>query len=286
MTHPILITGASGFLGRHIFDDLTAHGLTIVGTSYRRAKPDLIPCDFEKLDIGGLPRRVSAVIHAAAYVPEKELLADPLKSDAINARGTLALLERYPAVPWILISSSSIETEQLPLENFYDAGKFGAELYASAYASTHSFPLTIFRCSYLYGSGMRRSTVVMKFINLALQGGPLVVSEAGKRVFDFLHVRDAAKAVRMALSKTHSGRYFLGSGIPTSVYEFAATIRHILDGNLEINIQGEPPANQLALPHSLNDIKDQLGWEPQINLTAGLTELIQETRGDWVRCAS
>jgi CDP-paratose 2-epimerase len=192
-----------------------------------------------------------AVLHLAAQVAVTSSLDDPLGDFAVNAAGTLNLLEavrRQPAPPPLLFASTNkvygklldqqelLRTdirwqprdgarlqgcdERTPLDFYspYGCSKGVADQYVLDYARTFGLPTVVFRMSCLYGPHQRGTEDqgwVAHFLIQAMQGRGLTLYGDGRQVRDALYVDDAAEAWLTALAQIDRvrGRAFnLGGG--------------------------------------------------------------------------
>jgi nucleoside-diphosphate-sugar epimerase len=145
----ILLTGAGGFIGRALAGALPVAGHEVVPLTRRtRGTPGEIIGDLtDPATFARLPARVDAIVHAAAYVPERESTAELAQAMASNAEATLRLLEyaRNAGVRrFVHISSAAIygvpmspgavaeDTEPRP-DNAYALSKLAAELMLEPY---------------------------------------------------------------------------------------------------------------------------------------------------------
>lgn len=113
---------------------------------------------------------------------------------------------------------------------------------------------------------------------LQLLGGKRPALTAGEQRWDFLHARDCARALRLALENDRAqGIYNLGSGSARPLRETIAFIRDRIDPSLPLGF-GEVPYRSDQVMHLEADIApltSDLGWSPQIGLEAGLSETVE-----------
>ena len=110
--HKILLTGASGFLGKHILTALSSHHITTIGRSPFNHK-DHIQVDLSK-DCKSLPKvHYDVVIHAAglAHINTNKAIKNKDAFEAVNVRGTnnlLKALEHSENIPNAIVYISSV----------------------------------------------------------------------------------------------------------------------------------------------------------------------------------
>lgn len=283
----ILLTGAGGFLGRGLAAALAGEGHEVIPVNRRaRGLAGEVVGDLTDPALPArLPARVEAVVHAAAHVPERESAADLAVAMAGNAEATLRLLEyaRGAGVRrFVHISSAAVygvpaapgavseEAEPRP-DNAYALSKFAAELMLEPYHFVHGMGTVALRASYVYGPGMRETTVVRKFLALARGGAPIPLVNEGRDYFDLVHRSDVAAAACQALGRGQ-GIYNVGSGRPTTVRELAEAAIAVAGSRSPIELR---PAS--ASYHSkyldISRAAAELGWRPRVSLRDGLTGL-------------
>lgn len=232
-----------------------------------------------------LPAHIDLVIHAAAYVPEKEAAADLDLAMKNNAEATLRLLEysvKAGVKRFIYASSAAVygsspssgaitETAAPRPDNPYALSKLAGELMIEPYRFVHGVETIGLRFSYIYGKGMRANSVVKKFSALAKSHESIPVFNSGNDFFDLLHISDAVRAVEFAMARG-SGIFNIGSGKPTSVFELATTAIEVSGSRSQIE--------QLAAAdkyHSkyldISRAAAHLGWFPRVSLHDGLKNL-------------
>jgi CDP-paratose 2-epimerase len=270
---PILITGGAGFLGVNLADRLLGQGQrVIVLDNLSRAGVEENLASLERRHSRGLSvmladirdpqpvaeavAKASAVLHLAAQVAVTSSLDDPLNDFAVNAAGTLHVLEairRQPVPPPLIFASTNkvygklldehelLRTdirwqprdtarlqgcdERTPLDFYspYGCSKGVADQYVLDYARTFGLPTVVFRMSCLYGPHQRGTEDqgwVAHFLIQAMQGRGLTLYGDGRQVRDALYVDDAAEAWLTALAQIDRvrGRAFnLGGGPANAV---------------------------------------------------------------------
>jgi len=270
---PLLITGGAGFIGANLADSLLSDGHeVIVLDALARAGVErnldwLVSrhgnrigshvADIRDEDaVEDAVRDASAVVHLAAQVAVTTSLGDPLHDFAVNAGGTLNVLEalrrKGERTPLVFASTNKVygdladlefdrsEQAYLPLDpeirasgigesrplDFhtpYGCSKGVADQYVLDYARSFDLPTVVLRMSCIYGPrqfGTEDQGWVAHFLIRALAGEPITLFGDGRQVRDILHVRDAVAAYRLALAGIGevAGRAFnLGGGPANAV---------------------------------------------------------------------
>lgn len=161
----------------------------------------------------------------------------------------------------------------------YGCSKFTGDIYVQDYAKNYGLKTAVFRMSCIYGPrqfGVEDQGWVAWFIIAALTGTSISIYGDGKQVRDVLHVSDLVKAYDMFLeSKLKSGIFNVGGG-----HEKTLSLLELLDliGNYhnkkpDIKYDDWRPSDQKVYISDISKIKNELGWEPNINVKDGVNNL-------------
>lgn len=295
----VAVTGATGFVGRHLSRALHGGGHEVVALLRPGADAALIgaPARVVRLAadrplgttvLAGAIEGVDVVVHAAtAYGRSAGEL--PAVEEA-NVRLPLALLDAAALVgcPRFIhldtfFSRPGLEHSYLPA---YTESKRRFAAAAAASAAAGRLLLLNARLEHVYGPG----DAVAKFIpwlidQLLAPSGPIRLTR-GEQRRDFVHVRDVARAlVRLAESSPGwpAGLVEVGVGTGQSmrVRDFVE-LAHRLSGSSTQLAFGAAPEAEREIPDSSADLGrlSQLGWAPSISPEEGLRELLESRRTD------
>lgn len=286
----VLVTGSSGFVGSALCEKLASLGATVF----------LFDKDQDILDSGNLDlknNQIQNVIHLAAQAIVNVANAGPTSTFDVNIRGTWMLLEacrKSPSVESVVVASSDKcygEPQYLPLDERhpllalspYDASKACEDILARTYAKTYDLPITVTRCSNIYGNDSHISRIVPSTILSCLQNENVILRSDGSPLRDYIYIDDVIDAyltLSSQASKTFiKGEAFnFGTGIGTSSFQLAEVIRKLTDSKSSIkvlNIEKNFIQRQYLSSHKA---KTLLAWEPKFSLLTGLGKTI-----DWYR---
>jgi len=191
-----------------------------------------------------------------------------------------------PLDPWgqPLEPVATDEDKRPDLWSIYAMGKYDQEQMALMIGRTYDFDVTALRFFNVFGPRQALSNpytgVLAIFASRLLNDKPPMIFEDGLQRRDFVSVHDVARAARMALENPAAAGQVLnvGSGRSYTIYDVAQNMARILDRPIEPIISGKYRTGDIR--HCFADIskaKGLLGYEPQVYLEEGLTEL-----ADWL----
>ncbi len=295
----VLLTGASGFLGRHVADQGIAAGVQIhaLGRSPGPAGSVFHPADLADADAVGaqvVAIAPQAVIHCAApgvrfgTMRLAEMLAvSALGSDALYA--ACAALEIPPATVHV---GSGFEYEPgdvphderqpiVPSGSEYGAAKAAASAVAGAYADR--LPIMLVRPFHIYGAGEAAQRLGPQIIAQA-RAGKRIDLTAGEQRRDFLHVDDCARCLWAALAAAPQTPALvtlnLGSGETIALRHFveqlaAELAAHAVHADLAFGaLPYRAHEPMVSLPDT-SKIRELLDWRPRISLAQGIADLVR-----------
>jgi nucleoside-diphosphate-sugar epimerase len=293
----VLVTGASGCVGRHILPKLAARGWDVWGVFSKTAAniPDVTWRQTDLLRSDDVDRLVQAcqpthLLHLAWYIAPGKWAAAPENFAWVTA--SLNLLESFRRVggsrvvtagscleyDWNYGHCSESSTPCVP-HTTYGACKNALQLLTSAMASQGAFTSAWGRIFFLYGPHEHPDRLVASVIRSVLAGTPARTSH-GRQVRDYLYVEDVADAFVRLLESDVQGPINVASGQ-------AITLREIIDrigalsGRGDLIQIGAIPAAPTDTPLVVGDISrlsTSLGWTPAWDLDRGLQATL-----DWWR---
>jgi UDP-glucose 4-epimerase len=263
----VLVTGGAGFIGANlcralvggghdvvVLDDLsTGSAANLEGLAVELVEGSVL----DTVLVEPLVAAADRVVHLAARASVPRSVADPVGAHAVNAGGTLVVLEaaRPSAVPVVLASSSSVygdtavtpKHEDLPVapRSPYAASKLAAEAYALAHQASYGLPVLALRFFNVYGplqpADHDYAAVVPRFVDAALAGRPLVVDGDGRQSRDFTFVGTVVEVLARAVDEavTAPGPVNLAYGTRTDLLDLIARIEGVLGH--EVVVEHGPP---------------------------------------------
>lgn len=178
------------------------------------------------------------------------------------------------------------ESKPLDCTSIYAVTKKYQEEMCLLFGHTCGLPIVALRYSNIYGPrhGLpgRSTGVAGIFASRLLNGNAPLIFEDGSQTRDFLNVRDAVRAALLAaeLNEADGLAVNVGSGQPTSVSELAVALVQVLHSDIAPVFTGKSRPGDIR--HCFADItraRTLLGYSPDVNLTAGLDELVHQPAG-------
>jgi GDP-4-dehydro-6-deoxy-D-mannose reductase len=296
----VLVTGATGFVGTWLMQELTSAGHQAVGAPSSR-----------ELDINdgpGLARLVEAVApdavaHLAAISFAGAAARDPDAAVAVNAGGTGAVLtavaESAPSAPVLVTSSSEVygrpAPQDLPLReghaprpiHAYGRSKLAQEEVALELAAKHGIPLVITRAFNHTGPGQRTDFVIPALASRileAMRGGRNTIRAGNVDVRrDIGDVRDVVRAYRLLLeAAVEAGRpsepavYNVATGRSIRIRDVIAELASLAGATVEV--ETDPalvrPDDPPEIRGDATKLKEAIGWSPEWPLSTTLADVL------------
>ncbi len=291
-----LVTGANGFVGRHLVSHLRDVGDDVFGVDREH---DVTDVESVRAIVDEV--RPDVIYHLAALTQVGESFKNPVLFTRVNVLGTKNVLDAtwdlVPEATTVLVSSADVygvvRPEDLPLvetfrvapANPYSSSKVEAEHVAHDAVRERSQRVVIARPFNHVGPGQSTSFVIPAIVNRLLEASEsgadqISVGDLSTRR-DFSDVRDVVRAYRMLSSRGVSGEvYNIASGrdaqlsdiVAQLVSEIAPSVRLLTDRTLLRPV--EVPVSR----GSYAKLRLRTKWEPTIALNTSLHDVIEEMR--------
>ncbi len=293
-----LITGAAGFLGSSLANQLAREGHQVRGLDdLSTGDPQSLAPDvhFTRGDVSDRPKlwtllqEVDVVYHLAARVSVPESILYPRDYNTVNVGGTVALMEamRDVGVRRVVLASSGAvygDLAEQPLkESFtpnprspYAVSKLAAEYYVRTIGGLWGIETLSLRIFNAYGPGQHlpasHPPVVPHYLKQALRSGTLVAHGDGSQTRDYVYVDDVVSGlVAAATAPNINGLVInIGSGNETNIRELIKCVQEVVGGNAEVIYNATTSGGVSRLCADLTLASQKLNYRPSIGLEEGL----------------
>ncbi|GLZ00881.1 dTDP-glucose 4,6-dehydratase [Actinoplanes sp. NBRC 103695] len=298
----ILVTGGAGFIGSQFVRDLVDHDegaritvldkLTYAGNQanlpdggHHFVRGDIADRDMLAMLMPG----TDVVVNFAAETHVDRSITDSAGFLRTNVLGVQTLLEAARAADvttFLQVSTDEVygsiaegswpETDPLLPNSPYAAAKAGADLLCRSYHRTYGMDVRVTRCSNNYGPYQFPEKVIPLFVTNLLRGVPVPLYGDGGNVRDWLHVADHCRGIRLVLSKGEPGEvYNIGGGVELSNRELTERLLEACGADWSM-VRQVPDRLGHDRRYSVDHSKIQsLGYAPEVDFAAGLTETVQ-----------
>jgi len=276
----ILLTGSSGFVGRHLHSELVKEGGKVLTF-------DLPSKDIRKW---GDLKDVSAdlVYHLAAvtYIPYS--FKNPRITYETNVLGTLNVLElcRLQDIKKIVYTSSYVygQPKYLPVDekhpvkptNPYTYSKLMGERLCEAYAEFYGIECVILRPFNIYGEGQGERFLIPSIFKQIFEKGAIRLENPNPRR-DFLYVKDLVEAYLKAgkYNKSKFEVFNIGYGKSYSVRELVDMIMKICGRKVKVTYEGRSRKGEIAdVVADTAKARKRLKWKPKTKIEDGLKRVM------------
>jgi UDP-glucose 4-epimerase len=293
----VVVTGATGFLGGHVLEQLQAAGAAVIavvdrsrGSRHRSPAQSVETLSFDRPD--ELVATVRAahpdyVVHLHAVVTTERSAAAVQRTLEANLLPSLDLMvacDEMKAKRLILMGSGEeFGPVTGPFDEYtiadppspYGASKAAVTGYAKMFHRAFNLPVVVLRPSVVYGPCQAPRMLVPQVMHALREGREIAVTE-GRQTRDFIYVEDVARGILAALTApgVDGGSYNLASGEVVSVKDCLARIEAI-SGRSGLIRYG-------AIPYKAGEIFSYepvaertytaLDWRPRFSLDEGLAK--------------
>ncbi len=239
----ILITGCSGFIGRHAVAFALRSGYSVVGLDLNSLDVKHKNLVFIRGDINNrntvkrAARGCEYMLHLAAMTSLPDFQYDLYKNYGTNVVAFLNLIEearRNKCKKFVYASSSGVYQDEFGEDsvidvrtqrNHYGKSKLIDEMIADSYIDSYRLGAVGLRYFNVYGPGeevKERSSPITQFLISKRKSGTITIFGDGKQSKDFVYIDDVIKITfRLMESGRSLGVYNIGTGVATSFNRIA-----------------------------------------------------------------
>jgi len=299
-----LVTGAAGFIGSTLAEQLVAEGADVVGLDcfadyYPRPIKErnlaglrkgprftFVESTIQDADLASILRDRTHVFHLAAQAGVRKSWGRDFAVYTVNnIDATQVLLEaiaQAPAIERVVYASSSsvygdnvampMREDALPQPvSPYGVTKLAAEQLCYLYYTNHRVPAVSLRYFTVYGPRQRPDMGFHKFLHAAIRHEPISLYGDGEQTRDFTFVHDAVGATIAAATRGVPGRvYNVGGGSRVSMNQVIDIIGRVAGQALIVN-RGEAQKGDMRHTYADTTLAQRdLGFAPRVGLEQGL----------------
>lgn len=280
---PVLVTGATGFIGAHVVQRLNNNGVPVIALSRSTPQHTLavsrqtrsIQCDLlDARDVESLVRthRPTTCIHAAWDVAHPEYLDSHANQKWVQASLHLARCLLEHGCRWLGVCGTHIEpVRNAPPKNRY-AGAKATLRHRLCELVGDRMTICWWRIFQPYGEGERADRFVPSLLQALTSGQRLLVRQPQARR-DFIHVSDVASAMTASHSRELGGVLDVGAGRLHAIRDVAIKAARCLDAEHLLDFAPANDERDANVPADTSLLGGLAAWQPEIDLDVGLEQL-------------
>jgi dTDP-glucose 4,6-dehydratase len=303
----IVITGAAGFIGSHLSEELLDRGHSVVGIDNlltgdtaniaHLAGRDFVFVKHDVTNYINVEGPVDAVLHWASPASPIDYLELPIPTLKVGALGTHKALGLAKAKNARFVIASTSEVYGDPLEHpqketywgnvnpigprgVYDEAKRFAEAMTTAYHRYHGLDAKIVRIFNTYGPRMRLrdGRAVPAFMSQALTGEDVTIFGSGRQTRSFCYVTDLVDGIIRLMQSNVNEPVNIGNPKEMTIEEIARMIITLTGSKSKIVYRPLPEDDPKVRQPDITRARTLLGWEPKVGLEEGLTRTLEYFR--------
>lgn len=305
-----IVTGAAGFIAARVAEMLLESGHEVVGVDKLNDAYDLrikqwrlerlqgragftfIRADIADKaiirDLQPYADGCAGIVNLAARAGVRASVADPWQYLSTNVDGALNMLEvcRRSGIPkFVQASSSSVYGDNNPMPyredantdcplQPYAASKKASEILSYSYHYLYGLDVTVFRYFTVYGPAARPDMAMFRFAQWISEGKPVRINGDGNQTRGFTYVDDIARGTIQGLKPLGFEIINLGGHEQISMNDLVRLFEQKIGQKARLEYREIHKADALANWADSTKAVTLLGWQPQVSLDAGVTNLV------------
>ena len=300
----IMVTGGAGFLGSHLCDRLLAEGNEVLCadnlfTGRRSNIHHLLDhknFEFLRHDITWpLYVEVDEIYNLACPASPVHYQFDPVQTTKTSVIGAINMLGLAKRLKIKVLQASTSEVYGDPevhpqpesyrgsvsttsIRSCYDEGKRCAETLFFDYRRQHQLHIKVMRIFNTYGPRMhpQDGRVVSNFIVQALRGEDITIYGDGQQTRSFCYVDDNIEGMYRLMNSREdfTGPVNIGNPVEFTMLELAELVLELTGSKSKLKFMPLPQDDPMQRKPVIDLAKEELGWEPRVELKEGLRKTI------------
>ncbi|WP_036573096.1 NAD-dependent epimerase/dehydratase family protein [Nitrosomonas cryotolerans] len=280
-----VVFGASGFLGSHVADALSAAGYQVrlfdrTPSPYQRQDQEMIVGDImNSTQVIEAAEGAAIVYNFAAIADIDEAHNKPVATATINVLGNMHALEAARlagARRFVFASSVYVYSES---GSFYRASKQAAERFTETYHDRYGLNYNILRYGSLYGRRADKRNGIYRMLHEAIEQHSITYQGEGNAIREYIHVEDAARMSVQILSPEYANRHLILTGQERlRIRDVMTMISEIMPWPVELNFDEANTVHHYEItPYAFQPrIGRKLVLNEHVDLGQGLLDCIRD----------
>ncbi|HEX5425756.1 MAG TPA: NAD(P)-dependent oxidoreductase [Candidatus Acidoferrales bacterium] len=297
----VLVTGACGFIGRHVAKVFAAEGARVIGIGHGSWSPDKWACwglarwqtsDVSDESLRKVDEIPSIIVHCAGGASVSASIESEAEDEERTVGTTKDVLDfvvrNAPLAKVVLLSSAAVygEVARLPIKEDanltpispYGRHKLTMEKLCRSYCDRHGVSAVILRFFSVYGPELRKQ--LFWDACQKLQAKSCVFQGTGDERRDWLHISDAIGLIKLVATKASHGCITIngGSGRSATVRFAVESIARLLESPMPQFCGERREGDPVGYEADIGQAR-ALGWIPKRDFAEGIAEYVAWFRG-------
>lgn len=285
----VVVFGASGFLGSHVADALSAAGYRVrlfdrSPSPYLKSNQEMIIGDIMNLDqVIEVAKGASIIYNFAAIADIDEANDKPIPTATINVLGNMHALEAARiagARRFVFASSIYVYSES---GSFYRASKQAAERFTETYHERYGLDYSILRYGSLYGRRSDKRNGIYRMLHEAVAHHSITYKGSGDAMREYIHVEDAARMSVQILAPEFANRHMILTGQERlRIKDVMTMISEILPWPVELHFDEANAVHHYEItPYAFQPrVGRKLVLNEHVDLGQGILDCLREIHQD------
>lgn len=293
MKDKILITGSTGFVGKHLVEKLFNEGHTILEITRNISKSsDIFGEITSKIEVNDINFKnkiiefdPNVVVHLASYLTSSDKWDDIEKLIESNILFLSKLLNTVSNLNLNLFINTGTFAEYYKGDNdfnpayFYAATKTASRSILNYYANAYNFKQSTVVPYTIYG-GNSSSKKIIDIMLESTKTKKKIELSPGEQVLDFIHIDDVTSfylnLIKNRKRIPNKTNFRLGTGVGHNLRQVSSVIESVTNKKTNINWGGKEyrKSDVMYAVANLQEINEKLTWRPKISLTQGIKKVI------------